>query len=114
MKKIIALTAIFASLSACASQPSQIAPSRIAHGTHDNLSCKEINKRLYMTQTTLGQLSAAQKAEADKDAAWVAGGALLFFPAMVVAAAGEDYSGDIARLKGDEISLTSSKMLKSC
>jgi hypothetical protein len=114
MKSIIALLAVVGTLSACAQQPGQIAAAPVTQGAHDRLSCKQIASELYVTQSRLGQLSAAQQAEANKDAAWVAGGALLFFPAMIVAAAGEDHAADIAKLKGDEQSLMSSKIRKGC
>ena len=69
---------------------------------------------MYSTETKLGQLSAMQKAEANKDAAWMAGGALLFFPVMALAAAGEDHAGDIARLKGERNAINEQMLVSNC
>ena len=101
-------------ISACAQQPSAIAPADVSRDAFAGTSCKSLAAQLYSTETKLGHLSAAQKAEANKDAAWVAGGALLFVPAMAVAAMGEDHAGEIATLKGEKNAISSQMIAQSC
>ena len=106
------LAAMF--LSACAQQPSAIAPAEVSRSAYSGASCRTLTSQLYSVETQLGELSAAQRAEANKDAAWVAGGALLFFPAMAVAAAGEDHAGEIATLKGQKNALNEQMIYSNC
>ena len=101
-------------LSACAQQPSAIAPAEVSRSVYSGVGCTTLAKQLYSVETRLGELSAAQSAEANKDAAWVAGGALLFFPVMAVAAAGEDHAGEIAKLKGEKNALREQMLISNC
>ena len=100
-------------LSACAQQPTSIAPAEVSRSAFSGMSCNSLKTQLYETETRLGQLSAAQSAEASKDAAWVAGG-LLFIPVALVAAGGADHSGDIATLKGQQNALKGQMVASSC
>ena len=96
------------------SAASKIAAAEVSRSAYSNTSCKTLSKQLYTVETRLGNLSAAQKAEANKDAAWVAGGALLFFPAMIVAATGEDHAGEIATLKGKKNAISEQMIMSNC
>lgn len=101
-------------ISACAQQPDAIAPASISRGAYSGASCRSLQTQLFTVESRLGELSAAQSAEANKDAAWVAGGAILFFPAMAVAAAGPDHSGEIATLKGKRNALSAEAVASGC
>lgn len=116
MKTVVLVAPIIAAalVSGCAQQPSKIAAAEVNRSAFIASSCRTLSSHLYSVETKLGQLSAAQKAEADKDAAWVAGGALLFFPAMAVAAAGEDHAGEIAKLKGQKNAISEQMIISNC
>jgi hypothetical protein len=77
-------------------------------------SCNSLQAQLFSVETKLGNLSAAQTAEANSHAAWVAGGALLFLPVMAVAAAGPDHAGEIASLKGQKNALREQMIFSGC
>jgi hypothetical protein len=109
---VCALTALIG-VSACAQQPAAIAPAEVSRSAFSGASCNSLRTQLYETETKLGQLSAAQAAEANKDAAWVAGG-LLFLPVALVAAAGVDHSGEIATLKGRQNALKAEMVATRC
>ena len=85
MKKMMTALSAIVAVSACAQQPTSIAPAEVSRSGYAGASCNSLRTELYETETKLGQLSAAQSAEASKDAAWVAGG-LLLWPAASVAA----------------------------
>ena len=112
-KLIIGCLAAASVLSACAKQPSAIAPAEVSRSAFSGMNCNSLRTQLYEVETRLGQISAAQSAEASKDAAWVAGG-LLFIPVALVAAAGPDHSGDIATLKGQQNALKGQMVASSC
>ncbi len=109
----VALVSVMA-LSACAQQPDAITPAEVSRSAYSGIGCQTLTRQLYSVETRLGELSAAQTAEANKDAAWVAGGALLFFPVMAVAAAGPDHAGEISRLKGQKIALDEQMLHSQC
>lgn len=113
MKKMMTALSAIVAVSACAQQPTSIAPAEVSRSGYAGASCNSLRTELYETETKLGQLSAAQSAEASKDAAWVAGG-LLLWPAALVAAGGPDYSGDIANLKGQRNALKAQMVSSNC
>jgi hypothetical protein len=100
-------------VSACAQQPSAIAPAEVSRSAYSGSSCNSLKTNLYEVETKLGHLNAAQTAEANKDTAWVAGG-LLFVPIMLVAAGGPDHAGEIATLKGQKNALTAQMVATNC
>lgn len=111
---ILGATAATAFLSACAQQPNNIVAAEVSRDAYSGASCRSLQTELFSVETKLGELSAAQTSAANADAAWVAGGALLFFPAMAVAAAGPDYAGEIASLKGQKNALRSQMISSGC
>lgn len=116
MKKSTALGAIVSAtlLSACAQQPDRIVAADVSRAAYDGVSCRSLQTQLFSVETKLGELSAAQTSAANADAAWVAGGALLFFPVMAVAAAGPDHAGEIASLKGQRNALREQTIASGC
>ena len=113
MKKSIFAMSALVVVSACAQQPNAIAPAEVSRSAYTGNSCQSLRTSLYQTETKLGQLSAAQSAEASRDAGWVAGG-LLFLPVALVAAGGPDHSGDIALLKGQKNALSAEMVASNC
>ena len=100
-------------VSACAQQPNAIAPAEVSRSAFSGNSCHSLRTALFETETKLGQVSAAQSAEASKDAGWVAGG-LLFLPVALVAAGGPDHSSEIATLKGRKNALDAELIASNC
>lgn len=113
IKSVLAIFTATCLVSACARQPTAIAPADVSPGAYSELGCKALATELYSAETKLGQLSAAQSAEASKDAAWVAGG-VLFLPVALVAAGGADHSGEIATLKGQQNALKAQMVSQGC
>lgn len=99
---------------ACAQQTGSIPAAAVSRNDYHGASCRSLQPELFSVETRLGDLSAAQTAAANADTAWVVGGALLFLPAMAVAAAGPDYAGESAALKGQKNALPSQIAASSC
>jgi hypothetical protein len=116
MRKSAALGVVIAGsiLAGCAQQPDQIVAADVSRQAYSGASCRSLQTQLFSVETKLGELSAAQTSAANADAAWVAGGALLFFPAMAVAAAGPDHAAEIASLKGQRTALREQMIASSC
>ena len=116
MNKFTVLGALAATtlITACAQQPNAIAAADVSRDAYSGASCRSLQTQLFSVETKLGELSAAQTAEANKDAAWVAGGALLFLPVMAVAASGPDYAGEISSLKGQKNALRAQVVAAGC
>jgi len=112
--KFLGGIAIAATLAGCAQNPDAIQAADVSRSAYNGVSCQTLRAELYETESGLGQLEAAQRAERNKDTAWVTGGALLFFPAMVVAAAGEDHTTEIARMKGERNAMRSAMISRGC
>lgn len=101
-------------LMACAQSPETIQAADVNRSAYQAYSCQSLRAELYSTEAKLGQLEAAQRAERNKDVAWITGGALLFLPAMAVAATGEDHAPQISRMKGERDAMRSSMIERGC
>lgn len=99
MKKIILMTAVVFSLSACAKRPDAIAPVSVGNA-FDNISCQAAQEKLTIEKANLAALSEAQNSAATGDAIGVF---LIGLP--VGSITGSDQEGAVAIAKGQVLAL---------
>lgn len=114
MKVVLFTGLVLVVLVGCAQRPESIQAARFASDTFTGLSCKSLKTRMFEVDSRLAPLVSAQSRAASADAAWMAGGAILFFPAMAVAATGPDHSDEIADLKGQRQALEVAMLKNGC
>lgn len=98
------------SLIGCAQRPDSIRSAHVQPELYSQLSCEQISFKQQSASAELASYSDMQNSSASTDTAlfWV--GFLLFWPAWFGWAATDDYSADIARLKGESKALETSYM----
>ena len=101
-------------LAGCAQQPGSIVAADVSSRAYVQSSCSQLVTRQNTIERQLAGLTEAQRREANRDAAWVAGGAILFFPVMAVAATGPDYTSEISEKKGELNAIEEALLVKSC
>ena len=79
----------------CAASPRSIEPAEVDPGPYQAMTCQELVTDATSAETQLREVSARQKAAADKDALWVF---LLGFP--IASMQGEDIGDQVAEHKG--------------
>ncbi|MEM7544540.1 MAG: hypothetical protein AAF367_03310 [Pseudomonadota bacterium] len=114
MSKIIALVACAAFLQACASSSENVDAAYVSPTGYQGLECDALVAERSTLKTKVVEVSAAQDDKAGGDAAAVAVAAIVFLPAALFLAAGEDKSGELSRLKGEFDAVTTVATQKDC
>lgn len=115
------LTAIVVTLalgvSGCATRSSNIAASQVSSIKYDTVDCRRLMIELDDVDGKLTALSESQDSSASGDAALMAVGLVLFWPALLALPAtggGKVQEQEIARLKGEKAALEKSLLLRNC
>jgi len=67
---------------------------------YKRFTCVELIEERELLKSKIAQIASDQDAKAGSDAAAMAVGGLLFWPALLFLAAGDDKEGELGRLKG--------------
>lgn len=114
MKKNFAALAAVALLSACASSAENVSAAYVSPTGYKALTCDELLAEREGLRAKVAEVSAAQDNKAGGDAAAVAVATIVFLPAALFLAAGEDKSGELSRLKGEFDAVTTVATEKDC
>jgi hypothetical protein len=109
MKKLLALGLVFASISACAEKPENIAPAYVSPTTYQALSCKQLRNEAIRVDNALAQKSAQQQKARNNDTVGVI---LIGLPTSSLS--GGNVAAEIAALKGQKKTLEQSQNQKNC
>jgi len=101
-------------LSACAEQPDQVTRTYISPTTYQHLSCKQLISERTQLVTQVSTLTGAQKKKADSDAALMAVGMVIFWPALFGLAAGTDHAAALSVAKGQYDAIHEAGLSKGC
>ena len=112
MRTALAITASLI-LSGCAQKTNTIAPTYTAPSSYDQYSCKQLEILLETTSEELSEVGSAQDSTATKDSVTMGVTLLLFAPAALYLAAGDDNEDKIADLKGKRKAIRKS-MIARC
>ncbi len=115
------LTAIVVTLSlgvsGCATRSSNIAAQQVSSIKYETVDCRRLMIELDDVNGKLTALSESQNSSASGDAALMAVGLVLFWPALLALPAtggGKVQEQEISRLKGEKAALEKSVLLKNC
>jgi len=104
---IVIMVFFSVSIFSCASSPDEIKGNYVSPNRYSSWDCKQIEEELYRIESRLKQVEVAQKKKANTDAAGMAVGMVLFWPALFLLAAGDDLGPELAQLKGERDALKS-------
>ena len=114
MKPILAIAASAALVSACANKAEDVSAAYVSPTGYQALDCDALLAERTALQGKIVEVSAQQDDKAGGDAAAVAVAAIVFLPAALFLAAGEDRSGELSRLKGEFDAVTTVAAEKEC
>jgi hypothetical protein len=115
MKKaiVVSVAALF-TLSACATAPKDIAPTYVSPVLYQNLSCGQLGEEAARVSTVAAVASGAQNSQAGTDAAMVAAGLIIFWPAVFFIGGDKQTAAEIARLKGEMVAIEAANRDGNC
>ena len=102
------------SVSGCAQRASSIEPEYVSPITYEKYSCGKLHGEMNRVAARVKKISDNQDGLAVKDAMVTTVGALVFLPALVFLAAGDDHKPEIARLKGEYKTIREVAQKKQC
>ncbi len=110
------VVAFTAALTACATQPSSVAPAYVSPIKYENVDCARLLREAEEIDARVRALTGTLKGKADTDAALVGVGLILFWPALLAlpATGGRAEEAELARLKGEAIALSQALLAKDC
>jgi len=113
-KAITFLTIVaFSSAIGCAKSPDRISPAYCSPAMYQSYNCQQIEQEIHRVNHHLQEICGKQRAEAGKDAAAMAVGMVVFWPALFFLI-GDDKKDEIARLKGEYEALETVAIQKEC
>ncbi len=113
IKKILAMGVI--TLSACASNPENIEAAYTHHSKYEGETCRELALEQDELNRRVQHLYNSLDAEASADAAQMAVGMVLFWPALFFLEGGDGPEADeYSRLKGDQEAIGVAMAKKNC
>ena len=113
MRRFVSIFLLLSFLSACASSPDKISPSYVSPLQYQGYTCNQIGQELIRVNNRILQVTGHQRKEADKDAAAMGVGLVLFWPALFFLA-GDDKKEELASLKGEYEALEKIAIQKEC
>ncbi|WP_159718565.1 cell envelope integrity protein TolA [Geminicoccus flavidas] len=112
--RVVGLCAILA-LSGCATQPDNITTQYVSPVQYRGYDCNQISLEMQRISGRVSQLHASLDTKADNDAAQMALGMVIFWPALFFLEGGDGpEAAEYARLKGEYDALQQMNVQKSC
>ena len=108
------LTAGALALSGCAAQPDQVSKSYVSPSTYSHLNCAALQSERMSLIEYVNTLTEQQKKKAGNDAAAMAVGMVLFWPALFALSAGKDNGPQLATAKGQYDAISAAGRAKGC
>jgi len=98
----------------CAQKAESIKATYVSPIAYQNLSCDELKEEVLRVNKRLHTISRQQSKVANKDALSLGTGALVFPPALLLMALGDDQKAEIANLKGQYDTIKNVATDKNC
>jgi len=114
MNKFLGAAVSAALLAGCASKSADVSAAHVSTTGYKSFSCEELVAERETLKAKIGEVAQAQDNKAGNDAAAIAVGAIVFLPALLFLAAGDDKSGELSRLKGEFDAVTAVAKDKDC
>lgn len=114
MRKTVCILSAAALLVGCSSKSEDVKAAHVSTLGYKRFTCVELIKERELLKSKIVQIASDQDAKAGSDAAAMAVGGLLFWPALLFLAAGDDKEGELGRLKGEFDAVTEVAKMKQC
>jgi hypothetical protein len=114
MNKSISTVAIGALLAGCATSPKDIAPAYVSPVLYQNLSCEQLGQEAARVSAAAQTASGQQQSQANKDAAMVTVGVILFWPSLFFVGGDKGSAAELSRLKGEMQAIEQANISKNC
>jgi hypothetical protein len=114
-KKVIVITTLLMLIFAgCAQKSSDIKATYASPMKYQSYSCKQLGSEMTRVTQRAAEISGQQDSTATKDAVVMTVGLVVFAPALLFLAQGEDQKVEIGRLKGEYNAIRDVAMRKHC
>lgn len=114
MKKLVAAALMVASVSACASRSENITAAYVSPTLYQNLSCNQLREEASTISSRAVAASGAQDKKAGNDAAVMAVGLIVFWPALLFTSGDGAQAAEVARLKGEMDAIETASRRNNC
>lgn len=114
MKNILAATLAVAFVAGCASRSENIASAYVSPTLYSNLSCGQLREEATMVSSRAIAASGAQDKKAGNDAAVMAVGMIVFWPALLFTQGDGAQAAEVARLKGEMEAIETASRRNGC
>lgn len=113
MKKIVLTLCAASTLAACATPPEEVGRSYVSPATFGHMSCGQLQQEARLV-AHVNDLTGRQKSAADQDAAVMAVGMILFWPALFALSAGGDHEHDLREARGQHDAILAARQSRGC
>jgi hypothetical protein len=113
MKKLISVVLVGATLSACATAPSNVQPAYVSSIEYSNLNCDQIRAELMEVSDHVRTVTGQQAKDHTRDAVAMTVGIVIFWPALFFLS-GRGHQEELAELKGRYDALDQAAIQKNC
>ena len=114
MQKLFTIAAACALVAGCATSPKDIAPAYVSPVLYQNLTCEQLAQEAHRVSAAAQVASGQQQSQANKDAAMVTVGMILFWPSLFFVGGDKGSAAELARLKGEMQAIEQANITKSC
>lgn len=114
MNKFIAITVTSTLLTGCATNPRDITPAYVSTAGYSNMTCEQLRGEAEAVSQRAAAATGAQERQQGNDAAIVAVGAVLFWPALFFIGGNKAPAAEISRLKGEMLAIEEVNRAKNC
>lgn len=114
MQRLLSVVAVTALVAGCATSPKDIAPAYVSPVLYQNLSCEHLAAEAQRVSAAAQAASGQQQSQANKDAAMVTVGVILFWPSLFFVGGDKGSAAELARLKGEMQAIEQANIAKSC
>ena len=101
-------------LSACATSPKDISPTYVSPVLYQSLSCNQLAAEPARVSQRAAEITGQQSQQQGRDAAAVAVGIVLFWPALFFIGGDKANAAEIANLKGQMQAIEQANIAKNC
>jgi hypothetical protein len=114
IRQTIAVAAVAALVSGCATSPRDIAPTYVSPILYQSLSCVQLQQEAARVSQAAAVATGAQTSQASKDATMMGVGLVLFWPSLLFIGGDKGNASEVARLKGEMQAIEQANIQKNC
>jgi hypothetical protein len=114
MKIVISTAAVALLLASCATSPKNIAPTYVSPVIYQGLTCEELGIEAQRVSAEAAAATGRQNEKANRDAAAMTVGMVLFWPALFFVGGDQGNSAQVGALKGQMLAIEEANRTKEC